>query len=396
LDLSDWWFSYEAEGQWQKVRDDLTENAGLVIDWHATRPKPGDKAGEKIIELVETTMVNRVLTDIFEVEPPKTDEKPAEQAKAPETSSGWFGGFGYSFNEKSVRRSKSKTIKFEFRAHQRLSIPMNKTGGFVSIRPKNEEHKAVMFRKVEMDDFFGSAEFTIAPPTGKPSATGISSVSYYIKCHDTVIEQTYTSDAKGKGYLAMGNEEGGMLKTYCANPEGKYEITYHVELVQAQGRRLKTLVGKKIQPLEKNVGFVNLKYEPQTWGFEQVEIDASEFIFQSQAVEQREEEQEALEDIEDEDELEERREQLINPDDYPKYIKGKLKHGKDKYSFKLNAETSEEGPIIWYTEADDKPITLKLKAYKYKSKPRSRKHEDYYGAELKGEELIVLDNDSFK
>jgi len=397
LDLGDWWFSYKAEGNWQKVREDLVENAGLVIDWHATRPDESE-AGNKIIELVETTLVNKILTEIFEVEPPKMDAKPVGDAKAPETSSGWFGGFSYAFNEKSETRSKSKRIRFEYRAHQRLQIPMNKTGGMVSVQPKNDEHKAVMFRKVEMDDFFGSAEFTIAPPSGKPSATGISSVSYYIKCHDTVIEQSYVSDAKGKGYLPMGNEEGGMLKTYCANPEGKYDISYHVELVQAQGRRLKTIPGKKIQPLEKNVGFVNLKYEPQKWGFEQVEIDAGEFLFQSQAVEQREEELEALEeqDIEDEDELEKRREQVINPDDYPKYVKGKLKHGKDKYSFKLNAETSEEGPIIWYTAADDKPITLKLSAHKYKSKPRKRKHEDYYGADLKGEEKIVLDNDSFK
>jgi len=94
--------------------------------------------------------------------------------------------------------------------------------------------------------------------------------------------------------------------------------------------------------------------------------------------------------------LEKLREQVINPNKYPKYVKGKLKHGKNKYSFKLNADRIEEGPIIWYTMTDDKPITLKLKAYKYKSKPRTRKHEDYYGADIKGEELIVLDNDSFK
>jgi hypothetical protein len=238
----------------------------------------------------------------------------------------------------------------------------------------------------------------LPPPTGKPRVTGISSVSYYIICDDTTIEQSYVSDAKGKSYLMMGNEEGGFLKTYCANPNGKYDISYHVELVQQQGRRDKTLVGKKIKPLEKNVGIVNLKYEPQKWGFEQVEIDAGEFLFRSQAAEQREEALETLEDrnIEDKKELEKLREQIINPDDYPEYIEGQLIHGKDQYSFKLNADNSEEGPIIWYTKADDKPITLKLKAYKYKSKPRSRKHEDYYGNDLKGEEKIVLNNDDFK
>jgi len=400
MDLGDWWFSYKAEGNWQKVREDLVENTNFVIDWHATRPNEDDPAGKKIIELVETTMVNKVLTGIFDIKPPKMDEKPVSDAKAPETQTGWFGGFSYGINEKSVSRSRSKKIHFEYRSHNKISIPMNKTGSFVSIRPKSDEHKAVMFREVEADEFFGSAEFTIAPPMGKPKVTGISSISYYIVCNKTTLEQSYVSDTKGRSYLMMGNEEGGFLKTYCANPDGKYDISYHVELVQQQGKRSKTLVGKKIKPLEKNVGFVVLKYEPQKWGFEQVEIDAGEFLFKSQAEEQREEEEEALDDrdIDDEDELEKLREQLINPNDYPKYIKGRLKHGKAKYSFKLNAEIAEEGPIVWYTKADDKPITLKLTAYKYKSKPRKRKHEYYKGkgVDLEGEELIILDNDSFK
>jgi hypothetical protein len=278
--LGGWLFSAEAEGQWQSVKDDLEEKTGLEIDWHDTRPDENDKAGKKIIELVETTLLKKIMEEIFEIEPPKMDEKPVEAKASGKT--GWFGGFSYATKRKSVTRSKSKKIHFEYRAYQRLQIPMNKTGSMVSIHPKNEKHKAVMFREVEADEFFGSAEFTIAPPPGKPQKTGISSVSYYIMCGKTIIEQSYVSDAKGKSYLMMGNEEGGFLKTYCANPRGKYDISYHVELVQEQGRRLKTLVGKKIKPLKKNVGFVNLKYEPQKWGFEQVDIDASEFIFQSQ------------------------------------------------------------------------------------------------------------------
>lgn len=410
-DLSDFWFSRQAEGNWKKVRDDLVENSDFVIDWHDTRPDETDEAGKKIIELIETTMLNKVLTAIFDIEPPKIDakpvgdakapeidDKPADDAKSPETETGWFGGFSYAINQKSVRRSKDKDIRFEYLAHQRLTVPMNKTGGFVSIQPKSEKHKAAMFLKVELDDFFGLAEFTIVPPTEKASVTGIKSVSYYITCDDTTIEQSYILDNTTKSYRMMGNEEGGFLKTYCANPHGKYDISYHVELEQKQGRRSKTLVGKKIKPLEKNVGIVILKDEPQKWGFEQVEIDASEFLFRSQATKQREDELDALKErkIEDKKELEKLREQIINPDDYPEYIKGQLRHGKDKYSFKLNANNSEEGPIIWYTKEDDKPITLTLKAYKYKSKPRSRKHEDYYGDELKDEELIVLDNDDFK
>jgi hypothetical protein len=243
-----------------------------------------------------------------------------------------------------------------------------------------------------------SAEFTIAPPIGKPSATNILSVSYHITCGNTSIQQSYVSNIKGKSYLMIGNKENGFLKTSCANQHGKDDISYHVELVQQQGRRIKTLVGKKIKPLEKNMGSAILRYEPEKWGFEQVEIDASEFIFRFLATEQREEELHALEnrDIEDEEKLKTLLEQIINPDDYPRYIKGKFKHGKNKYSFKLNADSSEEPPIIWYTKADDEPIILMLEAYGYQSKPSTRKHEYYYNADIKGEELIVLDNDDFK
>jgi hypothetical protein len=104
------------------------------------------------------------------------DAKPVGDAKAPKMETGWFGGFSYAINKKSVIRSKSKNVRFEYRTHQRLTVPMNKTGGFVSIQPKNEKHKAAMFLKVEFDKFFGSAEFTIAPTNRKTPCYG------HLKC----------------------------------------------------------------------------------------------------------------------------------------------------------------------------------------------------------------------
>jgi hypothetical protein len=61
VDLSDFWFSLQAEGNWQKVRDDLVENSDLVIDWHDTRPDETDEAGKKSLNWLKTTMLNKVI-----------------------------------------------------------------------------------------------------------------------------------------------------------------------------------------------------------------------------------------------------------------------------------------------------------------------------------------------
>ncbi len=349
-----WWFKGSFEGNWQKVREDLVDNADIKIEWQV-KPDYNKPEGKRLIDLIEETILMRITEAVLTQEPPKADEKPAEPAKA-KLNKGWFGGFGYAVNVKDVKKRRSGHIYFHYKSNQKISVPGNKTGNTLSVKPANEEIKNMMFVEVEKDSFFNALKVSTNAGGLNPKPFGILSLKYVLTGGDTTIEQVYVPDRKGRNLVPIDAEEEVFAPVYFANPNSKYRMSYHLELTSQQGTKIKTISCREID-LRSNI--VGLTFTPELVGIEFVEVDASELTFRQDA-------KDAFDSAEEGDEA-------LNPDQFPKSITGKLKQGKRKLRFKIKADEKDE-LIVWPICTDGGAVKATIQAKGYKEKPRKRQY----------------------
>jgi len=349
-----WWFKGSYERNSQQVREELIDNADINIEWR-NKPDYNKPEGKRLIDLIEETILMRITEAVLTQEPPKADEKPVDPAKA-KLDKGWFGGFGYAVNVKEVKKQRRGHIYFHYKSNQKISVPGNKTGNTVSVKPANEEIKNMMFVEVEKDKFFNALKINTSAGGINPRPFGILSLKYILTGGDTTVEQVYVPDRKGRNLVPIDAEEEFFRPVYFANPNSKYRISYHLELTAQQGTKIKTI--KKCQEFElPGNGIVGLTFTPELAGIDFVEVDASELTFRQDA-------EEAEEEAEEEDEA-------LNPNQFPKSITGQLKQGKRKLRFKIKADEKDD-PIIWPICTNGEAVKATIRAKGYKEKPRKR------------------------
>jgi len=351
-----WWFKGSFEGNWQKVREDLVDNADIKIKWR-NKPDYNKPEGKRLIELIEETILMRITEAVLTQEPPKADEKPVEPAKA-KLDKGWFGGFGYAVNVKDVKKQRRGHIHFHYKSNQKISVLGNKTGNTLSVKPANEEIKDMMFVKVEKDSFFNALKVSTSAGGLNPKPFGILSLKYVLTGGDTTIEQVYVPDRKGRNLVPIDAEEEFFTPVYFANPDSKYKMSYHLELTTQQGTKIKTIKKCREFNLPGN-GVAGLTFTPELVGIDFVEVNASTITFREDAKEADEETEEG--------------EEALDPNQFPKSITGQLKQGKRKLRFKIKADEKDE-LIVWPICTDGGAVKATIRAKGYKEKPRKRKY----------------------
>jgi len=331
-----------------KVANDLRDNAGVEIVWNK-KPDTTKPGGKELIKLIEETILIRIMDAVFTKEAPADNEKSVAQAQA-SSSGGWFGGNNSASNVKRVNKRRTGRITFRYKERRGITAPKITSENFVSVKPASEAIKKMMFVEVEKDDFFNTLRVNILAPNINPSPYGLMSLKYIITGGGATQERLYVLNRARNGLVSVEEEEERFTSLYFANPRDKYRISYHVEVTTQQGIQIKTLYDCKKIDLPNN-GTTFIDFTPEKSGITFVKVDASELIFR--------------EDAEDDDDLE--------PDKFPKYIKGKLKQGKRKLRFKI---ADQKSSVFWpVCVADDTPaVKARIFAKGYKEKPRKRQY----------------------
>jgi hypothetical protein len=341
-----WWYKASFEGNWQKVREDLVDQADIKIEW-ITKPDPRDPNGKRLIQLIEESILMRITEAVLTKEPPAPDEKPVAPAKA-DLKEGWLGGFAYAVNVKDVKKRRRGHIRFHYKSNQKIRVSGNRTGNAIGVKPANDAVKDMMFVEVEKDKFFNSLKINTSAGGINPRAFGILSLKYVLIGGDTTIEQVYVPDRRGRNLVPIDAEEEFFSSVYFANPHSKYRMSYYVELTTQQKTKIKTIKSCQALDLPSN-GVAGLSFTPELLGIDFVELDAAEVVFR--------------EDAEEDDTLE--------PDTLPKYITGKLKQGKRQLRFKIKVD---DEPVVWPICTNGIAVKARILAKGYKEKPRKRQY----------------------
>lgn len=257
-----------------------------------------------------------------------------------------------------------------------------------------------MFAEVEKDKFFNAVEILTSARGINPSAQGISGLKYTIFCGDDVREKSFEQDVKGNILLPFGvsaeNDELFPPPITCANPRGKYAITYQADLSYMDGRRIRSISSGRIPLATSGRQEISYIQNGATWGITLIEIDARNFLFGEEAKELAEKQQDVLKDQEDgkaSDVVD-----LINPKDYPTYISGNVYHGRESLKFSIKPENKDDGAFIRF-KRDDQPIKVEIEARGYKVAPKTRNYVSKGVADWEARDdgyLLILDNEDFK
>ncbi len=182
--LQFWYYSVASEGRWTEIRDDLKNNTDVKIIWN-NKPDENTPEGKRLVQLIEENVLLQIIKAVFDEKPPKADEAPAE-ASLP-NSNGFYGGFNYGISVKDVKRRKTGSISFQYIGRSLIKVPGNKTGNFISVYPKTDKLKELMFINVEKDGFFNAVQINTSACIN-PTKFGIVSFKYIVTVGDTTNE----------------------------------------------------------------------------------------------------------------------------------------------------------------------------------------------------------------
>jgi hypothetical protein len=362
---------------YQKVREELMQAMNIKITWFSARPDENAPGGKRIIELIEGSILDKVIANVFDSEMPKAGE--AAKVKEGEGLKLFDAPFtvSYKLSLKDEKKRNRGSIDIRYTAHQTLEVKDAPIGAGIQIAKQPEEVKKVMFLAVKQDDFFNAVKI-ICNPNIDPKPFNMKSLKFIFQYKNNTKECNFLA---AKAALEPASQEDTLLH-FAMDHKASDKIKYQVEMTVQQGIKVSTVTGPTMT-LEAQNGMITLGFTPEKLGLDIPSVDTTDLKFQNEI-------EQMLQDAKEGEKPD------LSPQDYPSFVTVQLSHGTRKFSMKVTSEN--KGLFVWPIANNEQPVTCKIVG-KFKGAPQTREYARNREPDLrKGISYpdIIVTNDDFE